>query len=88
MKQHFNGKPVAIKVQGIHQNLQDAILELLNSSQSKKCGRLILIKTNSIEEITLFGEELKDDRLFIVDSFSLVVDRLLDGELNNKAMVM
>src|SRR5574344_789970 len=83
LKEYFNNKPVAVKIQGHNQTLQSAVSELLNSTQSKKCEKLILIKTNDSTELSLFNNEIKDDRLTIVDSFSLIASKLLENDKSN-----
>ena len=79
LKEHFNNKPVAVKIQGVSQTIQSATSELLNSTQSKKCDKVILIKTNNNEELSFFNQEIQDDRLIILDSFMLIVNNLFEN---------
>ncbi len=57
LKDHFEGLPVPVKIQGEHESIEDAILKLEKASYGKNYKMKILIQTREAEISRLFGFE-------------------------------
>ncbi len=78
LKEHFNEKPVPIKIQRDTESLQEAQQKLLEacSKISTECG--ILIKTNDIEDTYLFKKDnYSKKEILVLEAFDLQVSTFI-----------
>ena len=81
LKSHFEGKPVPVKIQGTHENLDDAIEKLERACKGKKYNLKVVIQTKiDLQENRLF--ELISD-VEIIKSSQLRIEELKDKVPNN-----
>ncbi|WP_201293650.1 hypothetical protein [Tenacibaculum maritimum] len=80
LKNHFNEKPVPVKIQGKNETLNDAIKKLEKSCQGKDYDLKIVIQTR---------KEAKGNRLFelVSDVEIIKSDKLKIEELKTKSTV-
>jgi site-specific DNA-methyltransferase (adenine-specific) len=70
LKDHFEGKPVPVKIQGEYETIEDAIEKLEKASYGKGYKMKILVQTRETEISRLFGFESESD-IAIVKSLEL-----------------
>ena len=73
MREYVDGQPVSVRIQKMREDLETAKHKLIESSLSKDCSYMILVRTNSINS-SLF--ETTDEKLLVIDS--------LDFNLKNR----
>lgn len=76
LKRDANGKSVAIKIQKEHESIQEAKALLKKACKNKGFGKKILIRTNRIEDNSLFENDIADDELFVLDSYQFLIDSI------------
>ena len=76
LKRDDNGKSVAIKIQKEHESIQEAKALLKKACKNKGFGKKILIRTNRIEDNSLFENDIADDELFVLDSYQFLIDSI------------
>lgn len=74
LKEYINGKPVPVKIQAEDESLQDAREKLEKATRSNKYDLRILIRTNEIEQNSLFINGLDEDDILIIDSYDFIID--------------
>jgi len=81
LKQHYQGTPVPIRIQKPNETIEAAKRKLLAASKTKKCQRMILIRTNTLSENSLFPEYLRqdDDTMLLIDAYDLIVADWLES---------
>lgn len=81
LKQHFEGKPVPVKIQSVHESINDAKEKLERSCHKKGYKLKILIQTK---------ENSGNDRLFEYSSDIQIIKspKLLSNELRNKIITV
>ena len=64
-------KPIPVRVQKEHESLEDAIKLLLQACKKNGYQKKILIKTNDLQDATLFNYsiEMYDKNLIVIDNF-------------------
>ena len=84
LRRDAKGKSVAVRVQRHNESLQTAKLLLLKACENKGFGKKILIRTNYIEQKSLFDSENSstDAALFVIDSCQLSLDAVLSSSEN------
>lgn len=74
LREYVEGRPVSVRIQKMHEDLENAKQKLIEASLSKNCSYMILVRTNSTEN-SLF--QLTDERLLVIDSLDFILkDRL------------
>jgi len=73
LKEYINNKPVPIKIQAEDESLQEAKQKLKNATRSDKYDLKILIRTNEIEQNSLFADYPDEEDILIIDSYDLIV---------------
>jgi site-specific DNA-methyltransferase (adenine-specific) len=76
LRKDHNGKSVAIKIQKEHESIQESKALLKKACQNKGFGKKILIRTNRIEDDSLFENDVADDELFVLDSYQFLIDSI------------
>jgi site-specific DNA-methyltransferase (adenine-specific) len=76
LRKDHNGKSVAIKIQKEHESLQEAKALFKKACKNKGFGKKILIRTNRIEDDSLFENDVADDELFVLDSYQFLIDSI------------
>jgi site-specific DNA-methyltransferase (adenine-specific) len=74
LKEYINGKPVPVKIQAEDESLQDAGEKLKKTTRSNKYDLKILIRTNEIEQNSLFINGPDEDDILIIDSYDFIID--------------
>lgn len=77
LKKSYKESLVSVRIQKENESLEKAIKQLVQSSRIKKCKKMILVKTNLITERILFQEEIEHQDLIIIDSYNLLLDKIL-----------
>ncbi len=77
LKKNYKESLVSVRIQKENEPLEKAIKQLVESSKIKKCKKMILIKTNLISERNLFQEEIDYKDLIVIDSYNLLIDKML-----------
>lgn len=78
LKQYHNGMPVSVRIQKENESLNESKRKLITASRTKKCGLMILFRTNKIEE-QLFSE-IEEPDLIIIDCYDLILRSLIDDK--------
>lgn len=78
LKTYFNDRPVAVRIQKQHEDLETAKQKLIKAGQSKNCSLMILMRTHQQRE-RLFASETEDDRLLLLDAYDFILARWLEG---------
>jgi site-specific DNA-methyltransferase (adenine-specific) len=73
LKEYINNKPVPIKIQAEDESLQEAKQKLKNATRSDKYDLKILIRTNEIEQNSLFEDYSDEEDILIIDSYDLII---------------
>jgi site-specific DNA-methyltransferase (adenine-specific) len=81
LKDHFEGMPVPVKIQGEYETIEDAIEKLEKASYGKNYKMKVLIQTRETETSRLFGFE---SDVTILKSLELQTKNLIKN--NNKGM--
>ena len=82
LKRDDNGKSVAIKIQREHESLQQAKALLKKACKNKGFGKKILIRTNRIEDNSLFENDVADDELVVLDSYQFLIDAIRTNRID------
>ena len=77
LKSYVNDRPVSVRIQKQHEDLETAKQKLIKASQSKSCSLMILIRTHQQLE-RLFASELDDDRVLVMDAYDFLIERWLE----------
>lgn len=72
LREYVGEKPVSIKIQKRHENLDSAKQKLITASQNKNCSFMILVKTQT-ENNALFPFADETENLLVIDSLDLLV---------------
>jgi site-specific DNA-methyltransferase (adenine-specific) len=80
LKDHFEGMPVPVKIQGEYETIEDAIEKLEKATYSKDYKMKILIQTRESGISRLFGFE---SDVTIVKSLDLQLNKLISHKKNN-----
>lgn len=80
LKEHFEEKPVPVKIQGEYETIEDAIEKLEKASYGKNYKMKILIQTKEIEISRLF---VFDSNVTIIKSLELQTKDLIKSEQKN-----
>ena len=74
LREYVNGRPVSVRIQKEHEDLETAKRRLLQASLSKACSFMILVRTNDRDN-SLFQTD--DERLLVVDSLDFMAQNQL-----------
>lgn len=85
LKEHFEGMPVPVKIQGEYETIEDAIKKLEKSTLGKDYKMKILIQTQETEIGSFWG--LKSD-VAIIESLELQTKNLMNRDNKSKARVL
>jgi site-specific DNA-methyltransferase (adenine-specific) len=66
LKFHVNGRPISVRIQKNGEDIETAKQKLITASASKNCGLMILIRTQDIENGTLFGGSWDNESLLVI----------------------
>ncbi len=78
LREYVEGKPVSVKIQKMHEDLETAKQKLIEASDTKSCSYMILVRTNSIEN-RLFQTD--DERLLVIDSLDFILKKGLKKQI-------
>lgn len=85
LKEHFEGMPVPVKIQGEYETIEDAIKKLEKSTLGKDYKMKSLIQTQETEIGSFWG--LKSD-VAIIESLELQTKNLMNRDNKSKARVL
>ncbi|MEW6210610.1 MAG: DNA methyltransferase [Acidobacteriota bacterium] len=74
---HVDDRPVSVRIQKEHEDIEDAEMKLIKASESKNCRVMILVRTLR-QSNRLFETEVKDSNLIVIDSYDLMIDTWLE----------
>ena len=74
LREYVDDRPVSVRIQKKHEDLETAKQKLIEASLSKDCSYMILVKTSSLND-SLF--ETTDERLLIIDSLDFILKKSL-----------
>lgn len=77
LKSYVNNRPVAVRIQKIGEDIEDAKNKLVAASKSKNCTLMILVRTHR-QSNYLFAPE-NDENILVVDSYDLLIDEWLQN---------
>ena len=76
LKIQVDGKPVSVRIQKKSESLRQAKSRLLRSSKTKQCSKMILIRTNSFEDLCLNTfDSISDDNILIMDAYDFIINK-------------
>lgn len=81
LKNHWSDKPIPIKIQKTDESLKEAKNKLFKAAKSKECNCMILIKTNSFEEFSLFEINNIEENMLIIDCYDILIDNWLQTKI-------
>lgn len=73
LKDYYMGYPVSVRIQKPNETLMEAKNRLIQSSKTKNCSLMILIRT-SRDEGMFFRDNDKYPNLLVIDSYDLVIE--------------
>ena len=77
LPQHFQDKPIPIKIQKKNEDLNDSILLLQNAIKSKNLKFGIVIKTHT--DNLLFESEVLSKNILVISHFELMIEKWLNS---------
>ena len=79
LKVHYLGTPVAIRIQKDNESIEEAMMQLIKVSASKRCVLKILVRMTAADcqVKTIHDAENIDDNLLIIDSHELMIQEWL-----------
>lgn len=79
LKQYYEDKPVAVKIQKQEETIDEAINLLIKSSKKKQCKLVILIQTHEdiIDSLLKYKKEIDEIQLLIIPTYRLMVERCI-----------
>lgn len=78
LPQHFQDKPIPIKIQKKNEDLNDSILLLQNAIKSKNLKFGIVIKTHT--DNLLFESEVLSKNILVISHFELMIEKWLNNK--------
>ncbi len=78
LKSYIDGYPVSVRIQKQAESLEIAKRKLMNASKTKNCKLMILIKTQTEPDNTLFN--WSDENVLVIDSYDLQIKSWTDGQ--------
>jgi site-specific DNA-methyltransferase (adenine-specific) len=72
LRNYLDGFPVAVRIQKPDEDIETAQRKLLSAGKSKHCRKLILIRTNRVNNSFFLGNPI-DDSILILDSYDLTI---------------
>jgi len=82
LKHFVDGHPVSVRIQKVGEDIETAKRKLLVASKSKQCTLMILVKTQTTGEHSLFAWE--DENLLVIDSYDLTISKWLEEHISSK----
>ena len=77
LKTYVQDRPVAVRIQKQHEDVETAKQKLIKASQSKNCSLMVLVRTHQ-QCNRLFTSEAEDDRVLVVDAYDFVIEQWLE----------
>ncbi len=74
---HIDDRPVSVRIQKEHEDIEDAERKLIKASESKNCSVMILVRTHR-QSARLFESEVMSSNLMVIDSYDLLIDTWLE----------
>jgi site-specific DNA-methyltransferase (adenine-specific) len=87
LKTHFQGTPVAIRVQRQNETLEEAKKQLLKASITKGCILKILIRTTPYHATSMFDLEDTGSNLLVIDNHDLSITQWLQEKREQATML-
>ncbi|OIR59257.1 site-specific DNA-methyltransferase [Bacillus sp. FMQ74] len=74
LREHYQEKPVPVKIQKPDETFEEALGNLIHASKKRSCILKILIKTKHEDNLMDFiTQEQPDENLIVIDSYDLVI---------------
>ena len=79
LARHGPDGPIAVRIQRPTESIEHAARSLISAATSKKCGRMVLVRTHRQNEAQLWQDNpLDDERVLLVDAHDLVISSWLE----------